>query len=216
MQFLAGCSRSSAEAAQPKPEVVTIDGVGPALKSFETTYELFDIDVLNTQNRHNEKNVSASCYGSGFFSWLDEPFTRDTTRITGSQVNDREYRLTVNVNSETGTVMWAGDVTTTFTYDSASRSWTMSSTIFENGSERAYQYCAPAAVADTLIANLQCYLGSGAEGAEAETLQSLVKSLGEQRDRMIERAGKLYVASDCEQAVDPKIYENDTPVPMGF
>lgn len=216
MQFLAGCSRSSVAETQPKPEVVNIDGVGPALKSFDTTYELFDVDVLNTQNRHNEKNVNSYCNGSGFLYWMSEPFGRDTTRITGSQVNDREYKLTINMNSESGTVMWAGDVTTSFTYDSVSRTWSMSSTMFENGAERAYQYCMPSAVVDTLLANLQCYLGSNAGTPEAETVQSLVKSLGEQRSRMIETSGKLYAASDCEQTVDPRQFENDTPAPMGF
>lgn len=216
MQFLTGCSRSSAEAAQPQLEKIDLAGVGPVLKSFDSTYSLFDVDVLNTQNRHNEKNVSSYCSSNGFLAWMDEPFTRDDTRITGSQISDHEYKLTINVNSEVGTVMWAGDVTTSFVYDTATKSWSMSSSMFENGADRPYLYCAPSAVVDTLLSSLQCYVSGNADTPEAEALQSLLKSLTEQRDRMIQNSGKLYVGTGCEEAVDPNKYGNDTPAPMGF
>lgn len=208
--FLLGCS-SPKEVAQPRP-MVEVDGIGSVLKSFTANLDRFDVDVINNTNRHNEKNVTTDCSTSGFWSWFDESFGRDTTAITGEQVGDKDYKLTVRIDSESGTLMWNGDVTTTFLYNGTTHTWSMSSKIYD---KHDYHYCQPAAVAETLLASLQCYVSNYSASEEGKTISSLLTSLNAQRAKIVETSGKLYSATDCEMTVDPQQYQVET-TPMGF
>lgn len=222
MTFLSGCSRevpySSNDPAvvdpPATPDKVEIEALGKVLNKFHIEHSLFDIDVVQPGNRHNEGNIGTSCHPFGLFSWIywiNEPFSRDTTIIDGSKDGDKNYKLSVKVNSESHTMMWDGNVTTFFKYNGETKTWDMSSVVFENGKDRDYKYCNPSKVIDILIENLKCYIESSEPSPELETANILVKSLSEQRLKIIEKSGQLYSASDCEKN-EPSVQLISNPV----
>jgi hypothetical protein len=216
--FPFSCSRSDTSPVHPQTaaaQTTDIAGLGKVLTEFTVESDAFNIDVLNRSNRHLESNVSAACYTS----WITEFFGRDTTKIAGKKVDETHYDLAVTVNSESGTMMWNGDVTTHFIYDAAAGTWGMNSEIVENGTKRVYQYCAPSAVIDTLIASVRCYLADAPDGAESQTLVTLVNSIEEQEKKVVAEVGPLYAAADCEKPLTPEdrsFYDSRPEVPTGF
>lgn len=209
---LCGCSNDTPRASEHRNSVpaaqeqrTELEGIGSVLSSFQTVGELFDIDFINPGNKHNESNVETSCYPSIASYFMNESFARDETLIEGKG-NGGNYDLSVTMNSESGTLMWSGDVTTHFHYDAASKTWDMSSGIVEDEAERIYAYCDPAAVFDTLIAGLECYAATSGDTAEAATIKMLTESIKEQRGSILASGLPLYSDVDCEQQVDRQFY----------
>jgi hypothetical protein len=225
LSFLVGCSGNESLHSTPErtPEMVEIPGVGKVLDEFRTSTDRFDIDMFNLNNRHNEANVRATCLSSGSY-WFSEWFSKDTTDIEGKRVGDKGYELSVTINSESGTLMWNGDVTTRFRYDGETDTWRMSSVVFEDGKERPYKYCDPAFTFETLLASLECYVSNNEDGDKRASLTALVASIGAHREDIVRNSGERYSgehssgghyeADKCEESVDPLIYQYPPDVPI--